>query len=1026
MGLKRLMIRIVHATVPGRTRFKVSELHGSDTLKKHFEIQLLKVHFIQKVSASPLTGNVLVFYDTDQKPSEIKGVIESLLILWSAADTETKKTGFFPDALREPDPGGIEKAAVDEAIPFKLKEWFSKIHRLLTRPQAQKARSWYLKKAGDVLTEMAGDAESGLTAKDVRLRQDRFGLNRLPESKSRSGWQVFMDQINSLPTYLLAAAAAVSVFTGGLFDALVIMGVVAANAYIGYQTESEAEKTIESLKEIVRPVASVLREGKVRTEPVEDVVIGDVLILKPGSYVAADCRIFEAADLSIDESMLTGESMPVFKHTRSLRRRNVPLGDQLNMAFMGTQVTGGQGRAMVVSTGCYTEIGKLQKMLQDTDRPETPIERQLRIMGDQLVILCGLICGIVFFLGFLRGYGPVQMLRMAISLAASAVPEGLPAAATINFALGIRNLQKHRVLIRRLQAVETLGAIQTLCLDKTGTLTWNRMAVQRIFSGGNAYTVSGNGILLDKQQVTPEHIGEIRDLMRVCVLCSETKVKGNDVDHNLVLRGSSTENALVQLAIIAGVDPTALRNKYPLLNLNYRTESRHFMFTCHAVENSEVLFAVKGSPPEVLALCTRQMKNNVVTELTEYDRHQIDLENEQMAGRALRVLGFAFCVKHGDGENRIPHDLVWLGLVGMADPIRDGVRDLIGNFHQAGIKTVMITGDQSATAYAVAREVGISGEDHIEILDSSELSTVKGSKLKALALKAHVYSRVSPADKLEIVQALQSAGRTVGMTGDGINDGPALKAADLGIAMGESGTDVARETADVVLEDDNLGTLIEAVRDGRGTYINIRKSVHFFLSTNTSEIMVMFAAMAAGIGFPLNVMQLLWINIISDIFPALALCLEPPETDVMKHSPRDKAAPLFSAADFRRMAFESSVISAGSLGAYAFGLLRYGAGRRAGTLAFQSLTIGQLLHALCCRSENHAFWQRDQLSPNRYLGIAIGGSLLLQLLTFFTPPLQGILGITPLSPVDMLMVGGCAALPLLINETTKVRGIGEK
>lgn len=1007
-------------------RFKVSELYGSDTLKEQFETQLLQIHFIQKVFASPLTGNVLVFYNTDQRPSEIKRVVESLLILWTKIPSEEKHAEAGSDTMQKTDSAGIEKAIEDESIPTKLKEGFGKIHRLLTHPRAQKERSWYLKKVDSVLLKLAGNAESGLTCKDVQLRQDRYGLNQFPETKPRGGWEIFLGQINSLPTCLLAAAAAVSLFTGGLFDALVIMGVVAANAFIGYRTESEAEKTIESLKKMVRPEASVLREGKVRVEPVENVVIGDVLILKPGAYVAADCRIIEATDLSIDESMLTGESMPVFKHTRSLRRKNIPLGDRLNMAYMGTQVTGGQGRSVVVTTGCYTEIGKLQKMLQDTDRPETPIERQLRIMGDQLVMVCGLVCGAVFFLGFLRGYGMVQMLRMAISLAAAAVPEGLPAAATINFALGIRNMQKHRVLIRRLQAVETLGAIQTLCLDKTGTLTWNRMAVQRIFSGGNEYAVSGKGLLLDNQPVNPKHIGEIQDLINVCVLCSETKVKGNDVDQDLVLRGSSTENALVQLAIIAGVDPKVLRKKHPLLNLNYRTESRHFMFTCHAIENSQVLFAVKGSPPEVLALCTRQMKNGIITTLTHTDRHQIELENERMAGQALRVLGFAFSVKTSNGENHIPNDLVWLGLVAMADPIRSGVKELIGNFHQAGIRTVMITGDQSATAYAVAREVEISGENHIEILDSSELSAVKGSKLKALAQKAHAYSRVSPADKLEIVRALQSAGRTVGMTGDGINDGPALKAADLGIAMGKSGTDVAREVSDVVLEDDNLETLVMAVRDGRGTYINIRKSVHFFLSTNLSEIMVMFTAMAAGIGFPLNVMQLLWVNIISDIFPGLALCMEAPETDIMDRPPRDKSAPLFSRADFKRMVYESSVISAASLGAYAYGLFRYGAGRRAGTLAFQSLTIGQILHALSCRSETHAFWQGDQLSPNPYLKTAIGGSLLLQLLTFFSPPLRRILGITPLSPVDMLVTGGCAVLPLLINETTKIMGIAEK
>jgi Ca2+-transporting ATPase len=989
-------------------------------MERHLESALKTSSAVLRVRANALTGNVLVVYTSHQSASGIAELIQAALAAAGKKRSEAGQTRrknlrrgrpVSPTAASNKDPEEDPNSPLRRSVAATLE-------RILPGRKNQPEAPWHVESAAAVIERMKTDRVQGLTPKEVERRKDRYGPNSLPEAKGRTDWEIFFDQIHSLPTYLLAAAAGVSLLTGGVIDAAVVMGVVVANALIGYSTERDAENTILGLKNLVKPSATVLRNQKQTDLPVEGIVPGDILVLKPGTYVGADCRILEAEHLTINESMLTGESLPVTKHARTLRRENRPLADRTNLAFMGTQVTGGQGLAVVVATGVYTEIGKLQVFLQDTDRPETPMERQLRTIGDQLVLMCGGICGVVFLMGFFRGYGFLQMLRMAISLAAAAVPEGLPAAATMNFALGIRKMRDHRVLIRRLQAVETLGAIQTLCMDKTGTITQNRMAVRRIYAGRRYYLHQGGKIHCEGAAADPAKIHELDQLIRVCVLCSEVKVGGTN-GRDASLRGSATENALVRLAIDAGIDVKQLRKAHPLMGMNHRTEKRHYMLSFHQFNGNQRLQAIKGSPPEVLSMCSRQMIDGRVVALSEEDRGAIEMHNTRMAGDALRVLGLAYAVDETDSGGTTGGNLIWLGLVGMADPVRDRVGDLIGDFQAAGIDTVMITGDQSQTAYAVARELNLSGGSLLEILDSSDLSVLDGEALVALARKAHVYSRVSPADKLNIVKALQAAGRTVAMTGDGINDGPALKAADIGIAMGKSGTEVAREVADVVLEDDNLETLIQAVSDGRGTYSNIRKSVHFFLSTNLSEIMVMFAAMAAGIGFPLTVMQLLWINIISDIFPGLALSLEEPEPDVLSRPPRDAAAPLFSGADYRRIGFESAMITTGSLAAYAAGIARYGTGVRATTMAFQALTLGQLLHAYSCRSETHTIVQQQLLPKNRYLSAAIGGSILTQLMTMFVPPIRRFLGLSALSPVDMTVIGATCTLPLLINEITK-------
>ena len=1004
------MIEAIHTKIEGRARFKVDGLLGSDSLKRFIEQRLRFEKDILAASANPLTGNILVSYNSNNNHHTIAFLLEDILVEAQGRPLDTD--------FNESSEAVAPPPSKARQLPVETLKRFLAPPEVIKEPER---KPWHTLDVETVTAIVRSDPAHGISAATAADRLNEYGPNLLPKPEARSGGEIFLEQLNSLPVCLLGAAAGISALTGGLLDAVVIGGVVLANAVIGYFTESGAEKTMESLKELVHPTADVIRDGREIHMPVEEVVVGDILVLKPGTYVAADSRIIKADRLSVDESMLTGESMPVYKDVGTLRHENTPLADRSNLVYMGTLVTGGQGLAVVVATGRFTEVGMLQAMLAETETPKTPIELQLALMGNQLVVACGAICGVVFGIGFVRGYGLIQMLKMAISLAASAVPEGLPAAATINFAMGITDLRRHGVLVRRLQAVETLGAVQTVCLDKTGTITENRMSVTEIFAGRTRHEIYGDRFKSSADGRDILIIGEIRHLLIVCALCNEIKITRRDENGKVELFGSSTEKALMQVAIEAGIDTVGLQEDFRFVGLRLRSENRLYMSSLHSCPTDDCRYIfTKGSPHEVLDLCDREMVDGQVIALTEDRRQDIHIENDRMAGRGLRVLGFAFNRFGLNQEIDENQPLAWLGLAGMSDPVRRGVKELIEVFHRAGIETVMITGDQSTTAYAVARELELGGEKPLKILDSAELTSLDPERLQALAKNVHVYSRVSPAHKLRIVQALQAAGRIVAMTGDGINDGPALKAANIGIAMGESGTDVAREVADIIIEGDNLAHLVQALRGGRATYGNIRKSVRFFLSTNMTEIMVMFACMALGLGFPLNVMQLLWINIISDIFPGLALSREEPEPDSMEQPPRPAGAPLYSGGDFRKMALESAVISTGALAAYGYGISRYGQGPRAGSLAFQALVFGQLLHAFSCRSEQHSLLGKKGLATNAYLNVAVGGSLALQLLTMFIPALRGFLGLAPPTVMDAAVIGAAAFLPFLANESRKL------
>lgn len=1010
------MILVLHANVPGRIRLKIQGLLQSMDMKRKLEEQLVRLPGIEKASANHRTGNLLLHYNPGRSLHWLVDTVSSFLDGSMAVHSKpaTPSRGFHPD-----DPSA-ELALIPTGCPEKTSSRGLKkaIRRLLPAPDRPPEAPWHAVSVADTLECFDVQPDYGLSEQVAADRLRQYGSNTLPPPSIRSRWRIFANQFASLPVALLGAAAGISVITGGIIDAAVIMGVVVANAIIGYVTESSAERAIHSLKERSDVEARVVRDGVVIDIPSAEVALGDVLILRPGTIIPADARIVSAGHLKIDESMLTGESMPVEKTSSSLHELDPPLGDRTNMAYMGTLITGGQGKAVVVGTGRLTELGRLQAMLDETESPPTPVEEQLDRVGDQLVLSCLAICAFVFGLGWLRGQSFLINLRNAIALAAAAVPEGLPAAATTTFALGINRMREHNVLVRDLEAITTLGAVQVVCLDKTGTITENRMSVERAAVGSRMLTVSGDRIMDDGDDVSPREIEELRRLVEVCVLCNEAEVNGGDHKNGWFLNGSATENALLDLAFKAGIDPQELRKSYKREDMNHRSENRPYMSAIHVDGEGKRLCSIKGSPADVLSLCKHRMINGRKIALTPNTRRAVLDANEAMAGDAMRVLGAAFSDCEGDATDPSQTDLIWLGLVGLADPIREGVPELIQAFHRAGIDTIMITGDQKPTAVAVAEKLGLNGSRPINVMDSHELDTLSPEELAERVKDVQVFARVSPSHKLNIVRTLQRAGMVVAMTGDGINDGPALKAAEVGIAMGRNGADAARDIADVVLGEDDLDTLIAALRDGRTTQANIRKSVHFFLSTNMSEIMVMTGGLALGIGAPLNTMQLLWINLISDIFPGLALSLEEPEPGVLDRPPRDPEIPLFSRKDWARMAAESGVISASTLGVYAYGLTRYGGAGAVG-LAFQTLTIGQLLHAFSSRSDYSAFKRKGRLPRNNWLNLAMTGSLLLQGLTMFVPALRNLLGLVPLSLPDLGVIAAGSMVPLIINEALK-------
>jgi Ca2+-transporting ATPase len=1007
-GAGARQIQVVHRAVPGRLRLRLPALYRSEQAALQVVDRLSAEPGITAVQANPLTAALLVLHD---RALDVEAIIVRVGAL---LDALAEAGDLRPATAAHRTGAGTETASTSDTQAAGAAV---RLRRLLgrgpPRPGVQTAtgfepRNWHAMSPHEVRSVLQVTGGGGLDAAEAERRLARYGANQLESVSGRSQLAILLEQLLTAPVGLLAASAVISVMTGGAADAVVILAVVGINTVIGWLTERNAEQTIRGLADLRPQHCRVIREGAVRTLPATALVPGDLLELVPGSWVAADLRLLSSRELSIDESALTGESLAVDKDAGRVLAPDAPVAERANMAFMGTVVTGGTGSGLVVGTALATELGRIQAMLGDVTPPQTPMETQLDRLGYQLAWLSGLVCVGVFVAGLVRGLGWLPMLKSSVSLAVAAVPEGLPAVATSTLALGIARMRRQQVAVRHLDAVETLGSVQVLCLDKTGTLTENSMAVQRVVLGDGG----GDGAPSQRTEVG-------RRLLEAVSLCSEVEIQPDGQ-----LQGSATELALVRLAQSDGIDILGLRNSHPLIELHQRAEGRPVMSSFHQMPGGGLLIAAKGSPSDLLERCSHLGDHQ--TPLDEAARERVLRENDGMAADALRVLGVACrrLPRAAAGAELETRGLIWLGLVGLSDPLRPGMAELIGAFQRAGIKTVMITGDQSATAAAVGRALNLGaqhggGRKQVRVLDSSGIDRLDPAMLRGLVPDLDVFARVSPGHKLRIVQAFQQAGLVVAMTGDGINDSPALKAADTGVAMGQAGTDVARAVADLVLEDDNLHSMLEAVRQGRTIYADIRKTIHFLLATNLSEIEVMLAAILLGLGSPLNPMQLLWINLLSDIFPGLALSMEPAETGVMQQPPRDPAEPIVPPARLARMGVESAVISAGAMAAYGVGLARFGPGAAAGTLAFNALTSAQLLHALSCRSDRPVLWGHARLPTNRGLNLALSVSLGAQLLANLVPGLRRLLGLAPLAARDLLVVVAAAVLPLLINEALK-------
>jgi Ca2+-transporting ATPase len=963
---------------------RVAGLHRSHALKAALESLVPPLPGIHEARANVVTGSLLIHFDP---ALDLKRLVRR-----------------------------IEKHVCDLREKLGDEPVESANHSaIVVRTNGAAPPPWHALPATTVALKWRSSAEDGLSDRAAAQRLQRLGPNRLPVSERRSDIRLFAGQFKSLPVALLCGSAALSILTGGLLEAGVILAVVLINGVLGFKTERQVEQTLYSLKLPTRRRVSVVRGGRVAEIEADEIVPGDLLLLTRGTLVPADGRVLEADRLSVDESLLTGESFTVHKSAEPLDRANVPLGDRVNMIYRGTVVAGGSGRALVVATGANTEIGKIQRLIGEAKPPETPMQKQLREVEGKLVLLAGIACGGVFAVGVLRRYPLFQMLRTLISLAISAIPEGLPTVATTILGRGVRTLKERNVLVRHLDAVETLASVEIVCLDKTGTITLNQMKVTDLFAGMKRFEAG---------DAAASKNPDIRRLLDIGILCSETAIEQPaDSQEPPVVTGSSTETALAQVAIDAGCDVLEVRKRFPLRTTQYRSETQNLMMTLHETGGDRLLAAVKGRPNEVLLRCHWFLEGGEVKELTDAARNRIHIENERMAAASLRVLGMAY--REVDSKVPGPDDqLTWVGLTGMKDTPRAGVTQVIRRFHWAGLWTIMITGDQSPTAYSIGKALNLSQGQTLEMLDSTQLGELDRNVLKELAQRVHIFSRVNPSHKLQIVRALQEAGRVVAMTGDGVNDGPALKAADIGIGMGSK--EVAREVADMVLLDDDIQNILTAIEESRTISDDIRKSIAYLLATNSSEILLSFISLCLGMGMPLSPMQLLWINLLSDIFPELALALEPPETNVMKRPPRDSREPIISKEDYRRLGFEAVLMTASALGSYGYGLSRYGRGIQANTVAFLTLVSAQLLHTRSARSQQRSIFDRivsgpdaKKLPRNPYISMAMAGGFAIELLPAFLPVVRNLLGTARLSVFDYAVCASGAILPFLTNEARK-------
>ncbi len=836
---------------------------------------------------------------------------------------------------------------------------------------------WHSLNSDQLEQQLGTDLQQGLSKKEIKQRQAQYGHNRLDEGKGRPLWRMFSDQFRDFMIMVLLAAALISGLIGDAVDTIAILVIVVLNAVIGAVQEYRAERAMAALKAMAAPSAQVVRDGLIHELSAAELVPGDLVLLEAGNVVPADLRLIESASLEVNESLLTGESQGVSKHADVIAQPQLTVADSCNMAFKGSQINHGRARGIVIATGMATELGKIAALLQKTAENKTPLQQRLTLFGKRLALAVLAICVVIFVVGLLRGEPLLVMFLTAVSLAVAAIPEALPAVISVALALGAWRMIKHRALVRNLPAVETLGSVTYICADKTGTLTQNRMTAECFFVEGGL------------SESIPE------TAQRFC----QALALSNDVDESESgLKGDPTELALYQAAKLHGYDKQALMQQLPRIAELPFDSGRKRMSTLHK-NGDEVLVFCKGAPEQLLPLCPVA------------DQQALLHEAESLAGQGYRVLALASrklaALPTETDVASVEAELAFLGLVALIDPPRDEVPQAVQDCFSAGITPVMITGDHPATALAIAKRLGIA-ETEQQLLTGHELAGLDMTKLQQRVRQLRVYARVSPEQKIAIVQALQEVGEYCAMTGDGVNDAPALKRADIGVAMGEKGTDVAREASDMVLLDDNFATIAKAVREGRRIFDNIRKFIKYTMTSNSGEIWVLFLAPFLGLPIPLLPIHILWINLVTDGLPGLALAAEPAERGIMQCPPRPPNESIFVHGMWQHMVWIGLLIGALSLAAMAWA---FGSGSENWqTIVFTVLTFCQLAHVLVIRSETESLWQLGLFSNLPLLG-AVLLTIVLQLCVIYVPALNVIFNTQPL---NMLELAVCFLLPLVV------------
>ena len=867
----------------------------------------------------------------------------------------------------------------------------------------------------EVLAEFGVEEEWGLGREEVVRRQGVFGENRLPEARGRAAWRIWVGQFTNVVVGLLVGAAGIAWWTGGRGESLAILMVLGINAGIGFLTEWKAGRALEALRREVALRARVRREGREQVIEARELVPGDIVLVGAGDRVPADARLLEEVGLGVEEASLTGESAPVAKGVEAVERET-PMAERRSMLYLGTTIVAGRGVGVVTATGGQTELGRIGELVAETEEETTPLKQRLDELGERLVWLVLGIGGVVAIAGWWRGDGLWLMIETGISLAVAAIPEGLPAVTTLILALGVLRMSRARAVVRHLPAVEALGRTTVICADKTGTLTLNRMVVReyRLATGPRVW-IEGEqwrGELGDRS-------GILERALEVGVLCSEASFHRQG-DDPASLVGDPTETALLEVADRYGIAIGELRSRQPKVGEEPFDAQTRRMVTVHELPEGTRRFCLKGAPSVVLPLCDRVASGAGNLPWDEAAREELDRASQEMGGRALRVLALAEkidpAMEGGAGDG----GYTFLGLVGMIDPPRPEAAAAIAQARAAGIRVVMLTGDQLDTARAIARELGLGSGGDLHVLHAHELGMEERPGISRAMGGIDVVARVSPEDKLRIVVAFQEAGEIVAVTGDGVNDTPALKRANIGIAMGARGTESAREVADIVLLDDNLATIVQAVEGGRTIYANLLRFVQLLLSENLAEVLFIFASILLGWPLPLLPLQILWVNLVTDLFPALALAVEPPEADLMRQPPRDPGESILSRAFFLLISWQGALLAGLCLIAYGWALEAYGPGDHARTIALMSLIGCQVGHLFNCRSRTRS--ALAGLFRNRWLWLSLLLVGILQGLAIGYAPLAEMLGTVALTSDDLWVVGATVFLPILVVEAIKWAG----